>query len=179
MRKMILMCWGKVRKSLFVVTFIAIGYLAAASTIAADMKIGFIDAERVNRESAPADQASKRLEKEFQPRVQELQRMEGLVKSLQGQLEKDALTLSENDRRKREQDLSRQIVDLQRKQREYTEDLNLRRNQELAGLLERANKIIRQIAESEKYDLILQEAVYRSPRVDITDRVLKALADGK
>ena len=146
---------------------------------AADMKIGFIDAERVNRESAPADQASKRLEKEFQPRVQELQRLEGQVKTLQTQLEKDALTLSENDRRKREQDLSRQIVDLQRKQREYTEDLNLRRNQELAGLLERANKIIRQIAESEKYDLILQEAVYRSPRVDITDRVLKALADGK
>ena len=68
---------------------------------------------------------------------------------------------------------------MQRKQREYTEDLNLRRNQELAGLLERANKIIRQIAESEKYDLILQEAVYRSPRVDITERVLKALADGK
>ncbi|MEQ1776342.1 MAG: OmpH family outer membrane protein, partial [Burkholderiales bacterium] len=110
---------------------------------------------------------------------QELQRLEGQVKAAQVQLEKDALTLSENDRRKREQDLSRQIVDLQRRQREYTEDLNLRRNQELASLLERANKIIRQIAESEKYDLILQEAVFRSPRVDITDRVLKALADGK
>jgi outer membrane protein len=161
------------------ITVIAMsGFLAAVSN-AADLKIGFIDAERINRESAPADQASKRLEKEFQPRVQELQRLESQVKSAQGQLEKDALTLSENDRRKREQDLSRQIVDLQRKQREYTEDLNLRRNQELAGLLERANRIIRQIAEAEKYDLILQEAVYRSPRVDITDRVLKALADGK
>lgn len=157
----------------------AAGVFWAASAGAADMKIGFIDAERINRESAPADQASKRLEREFQPRVQELQRLEGQVKSMQTQLEKDALTLSENDRRKSEQDLSRQIVELQRKQREYTEDLNLRRNQELAGLLERANKIIRQIAESEKYDLILQEAVYRSPRVDITDRVLKALADSK
>jgi len=158
---------------------IAAGVIASGNAGAADLKIGFIDAERVNRESAPADQASKRLEKEFQPRVQELQRLEGQVKSMQAQLEKDALTLSENDRRKREQDLSRQIVELQRKQREYTEDLNLRRNQELAGLLERANKIIRQIAEAEKYDLILQEAVYRSPRVDITDRVLKALSDGK
>ncbi len=154
------------------------GFFSVASH-AADMKIGFIDAERVNRESAPADQASKRLEKEFQPRMQELQRAEGQVKAAQGQLEKDGLTLSEADRRKREQDLSRQIVELQRKQREYTEDLNLRRNQEMAGLLERANKIIRQIAESEKYDLIIQEAVYRSPRVDITERVLKALADGK
>jgi outer membrane protein len=166
------------RSSITVLAFAACSCLTLASN-AADIKIGFIDAERINRESAPADQASKRLEKEFQPRVQELQRTEAQVKAMQAQLEKDALTLSENDRRKREQDLSRQIVDLQRKQREYTEDLNLRRNQELAGLLERANKIIRQIAESEKYDLILQEAVYRSPRVDITDRVLKALADGK
>ena len=159
--------------------FAAAGVFLAASAGAADMKIGFVDAERINRESTPADQASKRLEKEFQPRVQELQRLEGQVKAAQAQLEKDALTLGENERRKREQDMSRQIVDMQRKQREYTEDLNLRRNQELAGLLERANKIIRQIAESEKYDLILQEAVYRSPRVDITDRVLKALADSK
>ncbi len=170
------MSWSK---SICAVMVVAAGLVPVSSVSAADMKIGFIDAERVNRESAPADQASKRLEKEFQPRMQELQRLEGQVKSAQAQLEKDALTLSENDRRKREQDLSRQIVELQRRQREYTEDLNLRRNQELAGMLERANKIIRQIAESEKYDLILQEAVYRSPRVDITDRVLKALADSK
>ena len=88
----------------------------------------------------------------------------------------DLLTLSEGDRRNREQEIARQGVDLQRVQREFQEDLTLRRNQELSGLLERANKIIRQIAEAEKYDLILQEAVYRSPRIDITDRVLKALA---
>ena len=149
------------------------------SVNAADLKVGFVDAERVNRESAPADEASKRLEKEFQPRVQEIQRREAAIKATQSQFEKDALTMSENDRRGREQELSRQIVDLQRLQREFQEDLNLRRNQELGGLLERANKIIRQIAEAEKYDLILQEAVYRSPRIDITDRVLKALAGGK
>ena len=70
-------------------------------------------------------------------------------------------------------------VDFQRMQREYREDLNMRRNQELAALFERADKVIKQIADAEKYDLILQEAVYRSPRIDITDRVLKALADGK
>ena len=153
--------------------------MASFAAHSADLKIGFVDAERVNRESAPADEASKRLEKEFQPRVQELQRREAQIKSLQTQFEKDALTLSENDRRAREQDISRQIVDLQRLQREFQEDLNLRRNQELGGLLERANKIIRQIAEAEKYDLILQEAVYRSSRIDITDRVLKVLAGGK
>ncbi len=153
--------------------------LMAGGTRAADLKVGFVDAERVNRESAPADEASKRLEKEFQPRVQEIKRREDQIKGLQAQFEKDALTMSENDRRTREAELSRQIVDLQRLQREFQEDLNLRRNQELGGLLERANKIIRQIAESEKYDLIIQEAVYRSPRIDITDRVLKALAGGK
>ena len=153
--------------------------LAAGGAHAADLKVGFVDAERINRESAPADEASKRLEKEFQPRVQDIQRREQQVKNLQAQFEKDALTLSEGDRRNREQEITRQGVDLQRVQREFQEDLNLRRNQELSGLLERANKIIRQIAEAEKYDLILQEAVYRSPRVDITDRVLKALAGGK
>lgn len=159
--------------------WLAVLLLIGSAVHAADLKVGFVDAERVNRESAPADEASKRLEKEFQPRVQELQRREAQIKSAQAQFEKDALTLSENDRRGREQEMSRQIVDLQRLQREFQEDLNLRRNQELGGLLERANKIIRQIAETEKYDLILQEAVYRSPRIDITDRVLKALAGGK
>jgi outer membrane protein len=158
---------------------IALVLLIAGGVHAADLKVGFVDAERVNRESAPAEEASKRLEKEFQPRVQEIQRREAQIKAAQSQFEKDALTMSDNERRGREQEISRQIVDLQRLQREFQEDLNLRRNQELGGLLERANKIIRQIAEAEKYDLILQEAVYRSPRIDITDRVLKALAGGK
>lgn len=153
--------------------------MISGSVCAADLKVGFVDAERVNRESAPAEEASKRLEKEFQPRVQEIQRRESQIKGLQAQFEKEALTMSDNDRRNREQDLSRQIVDVQRLQREFQEDLNLRRNQELGSLLERANKIIRQIAESEKYDLIVQEAVYRSPRIDITERVLKALAGSK
>jgi outer membrane protein len=153
--------------------------MMAGAAHAADLKVGFVDAERVNRESAPAEDASKRLEKEFQPRVQEIQRRESQIKGLQAQFEKDALTMSESDRRNREQELSRQIVDVQRLQREFQEDLNLRRNQELGSLLERANKIIRQIAESEKYDLIVQEAVYRSPRIDMTERVLKALAGGK
>ncbi len=157
---------------------LTLGGVAAAGE-AAELKIGFIDAERINRESAPAELASKRLEKEFAPRAQELQRREAAIKTLQGQLEKDAMTMSESDRRTREQELSRQTLDFQRLQRSYSEDLNLRRNQELQTLFERANRVIKQIAESEKFDLILQEAVYRSPRLDITDRVLKALASEK
>ncbi|MGZ8155094.1 MAG: OmpH family outer membrane protein [Burkholderiales bacterium] len=148
----------------------------STAVLSAELKIGFIDAERINRESAPAELASKRLEKEFAPRAQELQRRESQIKTLQGQLEKEAVTMSESDRRAKEQELGRMSLDFQRLQREYREDLNLRRNQELQSLFERANRVIKQIAESEKYDLILQEAVYRSPRLDITDRVLKALS---
>ena len=151
----------------------------AAQLKAAELKIGFIDAERINRESAPAELASKRLEKEFAPRAQELQRREGQIKTLQSQVEKDAVTMSESDRRAKEQELSRMTLDFQRMQRSYSEDLNLRRNQELQSLFERANRVIKAIAESEKFDLILQEAVYRSPRLDITERVLKALASEK
>lgn len=161
----------------------ALGALALLFSIAAgeaaDLKIGFIDAERINRESAPAERASKQLEKEFAPRAQELQRREGQVKTLQTQLEKEAVTMSESDRRAKEQELTRLSVEFQRMQREYREDLNLRRNQELAALFERANRVIKQIAEAEKFDLILQEAVYRNPRIDITDKVLKALAESK
>jgi outer membrane protein len=153
--------------------------LAASVAGAADIKIGFVDVERIRRESAPAERASKQLEKEFAPRAQELQRREAQVKSLQGQLEKDVMTMSEGERRSKEQELSRLSVDLQRLQREYREDLNMRRNQELGTLFERADRVIKQIADAENFDLILQEAVFRSPRIDITERVIKALAESK
>ena len=153
--------------------------LAVAGAEAADMKIGFVDVERIRRESAPAEAASKKLEKEFAPRAQDLQRREAQIKSLQGSLEKEAMTMAESERRGKEQELQRMTVDFQRMQREYREDLNLRRNQELATLFERADKVIKNIAEAEKFDLIVQEAGVRSSRIDITDRVLKALAEGK
>lgn len=146
---------------------------------AADVKIGFIDADRINRESVPAERATKKLEKEFAPRDQEMRKIETQIKNLQAQLEKDGLTMAESDRRSKENELGRQTREFQRLQREFREDLNLRRNEELAALFERANKVIKQIAEAEKFDLILQEAVYRSPRIDITERVLKALAAEK
>ncbi len=157
--------------------FLALGL--GQTAYAADLKVGFIDAERINRESVPAERATKKLEKEFAPREQELRKMEQQIKSVQGQLEKDGLTMSESDRRNREQELARLTREFQRLQREFREDLNLRRNEELAALFERANKVIKQIAESEKFDLIIQEAVYRSARIDLTEKVLKALAADK
>ena len=152
---------------------------AAACAGAADIKIGFVDVERIRRESAPAERASRQLEKEFAPRAQELQRREAQIKSLQGSLEKEAMTMAESERRGKEQELQRMTVDFQRLQREYREDLNLRRNQELAKLFEVADGVIKKIAETDQFDLIVQEAVFRSSRIDITDRVLKALAEGK
>ena len=149
------------------------------TTHAAEIKIGFVDVQRIQRESAPAQRASKLLEKEFAPKLQELQRREAELKSAQSTLEKEAMTMAESDRRVREQDLARLSVDFQRMQREYREDLNLRRNQELASLFERADRVIKKIANEDKYDLILQEAVFRSSRIDITDKVLKALAESK
>ena len=162
---------------ILVTAFAAAGLLPHAQ--AADLKIGFIDADRINRESVPAERATKKLEKEFAPREQEVRRLEQQLKALQGQLEKDGLTMSESDRRNKETELGRQTREYQRLQREFREDLNLRRNEELASLFERANKVIRGIAEAEKFDLILQEAVYRSPRIDITEKVLKALSAEK
>lgn len=152
---------------------------SAAAAGAAEFKIGYVDGERINRESAPAERAAKQLEKEFAPRQQELQRREAQIKALQGDLQKEAMTMSESDRRAKEQELARASIEFQRLQREFREDLNIRRNQEIAALLERANRVIRKIAEAEQFDLIVQEAVYRSQRIDITDRVLKALAESK
>jgi len=158
---------------------LALALVAAGAAGAADMKIGFVDVERVSRESAPAERASKQLEKEFAPRQQELQRREAQIKEIQGQLEREGMTMGESDRRAKEQELTRSNVEFQRMQREFREDLTIRRNQEIQGLMERANRVIRKIAEAEKFDLILQDAVYRDPRIDITDRVLKALATDK
>ena len=158
---------------------LAAAALMASSNLvaAADLKVGFVKLERLFKEAAPAVKAQKKIEKEFAARDQELQKLTKQARDLQTGLEKDGVTMSESERRDKEQDLARMNRDLQRMQRELREDLNLRKNEELAAVLERANKVIQQIAESEKFDLILQEAVYISPRIDITDRVIKALAD--
>jgi outer membrane protein len=153
------------------------GVRAAPPAGAADFKIGFVNTERILRESAPAKRAQQKLEREFEKRASDLQRSERQVRELSQQLEKDGPTMSDAERRNKERDLANLTRDLQRSQREYREDVNLRRNEELASLQDRASRIIQQIAESEKFDLILQEAVYASGRIDITDRVLKALAD--
>ena len=156
---------------------VALGMLAVAG-YAAEVKIGFVNTERVFREAAPAKRAQQKLEREFSARNADLAKLEKQGRDLQVELEKDSVTLPEAARREKERQLADVSRNFQRLQREIREDLNLRRNEELASLQERANKVIQQIAEAEKFDLILQDpVVYASQRIDITDKVIRALAD--
>lgn len=151
----------------------------AAPAAFAESKIGFVNSDRVMREAAPAVRAQQRLEKEFEKRDQELQRLGKELQTTQEDLERNGVTMAEADRRTKERNFNDLNRDFQRKQREFREDLNQRRNEELASVLDRANRAVKQIAEAEKFDVILQEAVYASPRIDVTDKVIKALADTK
>ena len=153
--------------------------LPVAQAVAADMKIGYVNTQRIFRDAPAAQKAAKKIESEFSRRDQDLQRMAKQLQSLQEGLEKNGMTMSESDRRNKERELNDLSRDFQRKQREFREDLNLRQNEENAAIIEKANKAIKQIAESEKYDLILQDVVWVSPKLDITDKVIKSLSEGK
>lgn len=144
--------------------------------LAAEFKIGFVNGQRVVNESPQAKRAKQKLEKEFEKRDQELQQLSKRLQTMQENLEKNGVTMAESERRNKEREFNELNRDFQRKQREFREDLNLRQNEEMAGIFERANKVIKQIAEAEKFDLIVQEAVYFSPRIDVTDKVIKALS---
>jgi len=145
----------------------------------AETKFGFVNSERVMRESAPAVRAQQRVERDFSKRDQELQRMARDLDALQKDLENENSKMSAAERQSKERSFNEINRDFQRKQREFREDLNQRRSEELNAIIEKANEVIKQIAEKEKYDVILQDVVYANPRVDITEKVLKALADLK
>lgn len=153
--------------------------LLVTQAVAADFRIGVVDTERILRESVPALKAEKKIEKEFAARDQEIKNISQQVKDIQALLSKEGVTMQDAERRNKERELDNLNVNLQRLQREFREDLNLRKNEELVIVLGLANKAIQQIAESEKYDLVLQEAVYRNPKIDITDKVIKYLANEK
>ena len=148
---------------------------AAASASADDLKIGYVNSDRVLRDATPAKAAQAKLEAEFSKREKDLADIASRLKAASDKLDKDGPTLAEADRARRQRELVDQDRELQRKRREFQEDLNQRKNEELGAVVERTNKVIKQIFETEKYDLILQEAVFWSPKVDITDKVIKAL----
>ncbi len=157
-------------------TLFVAGLFVVSGVQAQDMKVGVVNTERIFREATPYKAAQSKIEQEFSKRQKDLEAMATRVKSMADRLDKDAAVLSESDRNKRQRELVEADKDFQRTQREFKEDLNQRRNEEMANVIDRTNRVIKQIAETEKYDLVLQEAVYISPRVDITDKVLKALS---
>jgi outer membrane protein len=152
--------------------------LSFSAAVLAESKIGFVNSQKILNDAPQAARAKKKIEKDFEKRDQDLQRIAKQLQGMQENLDKNAVTMGESERRTKEREFGDLNRDFQRKQREFREDLSQRQNEEMAAIFERVNKIIKQIAEAEKYDVIFQEAVYANPRIDITDKVIKALGDG-
>lgn len=153
----------------------AVCLLPLTNITAQELKIGIVQSERIMREAPQIKAAEAKIEQEFSKRGKELEDTAARIKAMSEKLDKDAAILPESDRVKRQRELIDLDKDFQRKREVFREDLAQRKNEELSVVLERVNKVIKQIAEAEKYDLVLQEAIYFSPRIDITDKVLKAL----
>lgn len=149
------------------------------SALAQDFRIGFVNTDRIFREATIAKSAQTKLEAEFSKREKELDGIGAQLKTASERFERDAPTLSETQRSTRQRQLVDQDREFQRKRREFQEDLNVRKNEELQGVLERANRVIKQVAEAEKYDLVIQEAVYINPKHDITEKVINGLNNAK
>ena len=164
-------------KSLVVASLLSALFIAGEA--AAELKVGYVNTQRIFRDAPAAQKAGKKLEGEFAKRDQDLQKMAKQLQGLQENLEKNSVTMAETERRAKEKEFAELSREFQRRQREFREDLNLRQNEENAAVIEKANKAIKQIAEAEKFDLVLQDVVWVSPKLDITDRVIKALADAK
>jgi outer membrane protein len=160
-------------------SLVAVASVMAMSALAQDFRIGFVNTDRIFREASLAKSAQAKLEQEFLRREKEVQNLAAQLKTASEKFEREAPTLAESQRVVRQRQLITQDQEFQRKQREFQEDLNLRKNEELQAVLERANRAIKQIAEAEKYDLVIQEAVYINPKHDITDKVLSSLNNAK
>jgi len=162
-------------------TILASGLLLAAMAQGAhaqETRLAFINSQRITSESGPAKAATAKLEAEFSKRQKDLTDLQASLKSLSEKFERDAPTMTESQRTSKQKEFVEQNRDFQRKKREFDEDLNGRRNEELQSVYEKATKAIKQLAETEKYDLVLQEAVYFNPKIDITDKVIKILNAG-
>lgn len=160
-------------RKLFISLFLLLS--TSASVCAADMKIGYVNTERLFRDSPMAVKAQKKLAQEFAKRDQDIQKMVKQARDIQSSLEKEGLTMAEADKGRKERELANLSREIQRAQREFREDLNQRKNEEFSAIHEKARKLIQELADKEKYDFILENVVYANPRNDITDRVMKVL----
>jgi outer membrane protein len=163
---------GKLLKKLMFTALMTL----AISAHAAELKVGYVQVDKILQEAPQTIESGKKLEREFSPRSQELERMSKQIKDLEAALDKDGLTISESDRRNKERDVQNIKIEFQRKQRELREDINLRKNEELGSLQDRINKAVQSVSEAEGYDLVVYSGVaFASKKIDITDKVLKLL----
>ncbi|MFZ3159457.1 MAG: OmpH family outer membrane protein [Rhodoferax sp.] len=149
--------------------------LSVMSLQAQELRLGFVSTDRVLKEAGTAKAAQTKLEQEFSKREKELVDQGASIKALADKFEREAPTLPEIQRQTRQKQLLEQDRDFQRKRREFQEDLNARKNEELQLVIQRANKVIKDLAVAENYDFIFQDAVYVNPKHDMTDKVIKAL----
>ena len=158
-------------------SLLALALLTSAWSIgAAELKVGYVQVDKILQDAPQTAESGKKLDRDFSPRTQELDRMQKQIKDLQTSLDKESLTLSESARRDKERDLSNLKIEFQRKQRELREDVNLRKNEELSLLQDRINKAVTAVSQAEGYDLVLYgNAAYAGPKADITDKVIKAI----
>ncbi len=150
----------------------------AATPAQGGARIGFVNTERVMREAAPAQQAQKRLKAEIEKRDQEMRALVAQLKKLEEVLNRTTPPLSDAERSSRQREHATLNRDFERKKQEYAEELALRRNDAMGQVLEQANRAIRRVAEQENLDIVFQEASYASPRIDITDKVIKVVNAG-
>lgn len=160
------------KKALLGFTLVSFSYALTA----AELKVGYVQVDKILQEAPQTAESGKKLEKEFSPRSVELERMSKQIKDIEAALDKDALTISDSDRRNKERDAQNLKIEFQRKQRELREDINLRKNEELGSLQDRVNKAVQSVAEAEGYDLVVYSGVaFASKKIDVTDKVLKML----
>ena len=162
-------------------TFVFAGFLALTTSLstsisAAELKVGYVQVDKILQEAPQTAESGKKLEREFSPKSQELERMQKQIRDIEAALDKEGVTLSETERRNKERDASNLKIEFQRKQRELREDINLRKNEELASLQDRINAAVKTVSEADGYDLVVYGGVaYASKKIDITDKVLKLL----
>lgn len=154
---------------------ICLTLFAQGQVLANELKIGYVNTERLFRDSPLAVRTLKKLEQEFAKRDQDIQKLVKQARDAQQALDKENLTMSEADKVRKGRELAAMTREIQRAQREYREDINQRRNEEFSAIQEKARKLILEIAEREKFDLVLENAIYAGPRVDVTDRIMKLL----
>ena len=161
--------------------WLALVLALASGPALAQSRIGYVSLDRILRDATPAQRAQKKIEAEFAKRDQELAKIAEQIKRMQENLDKNSVTMSEADRSRRERDFNDANREFQRKQREFREDLTARRNEELSAIIARANEVIRKMAEADKLDVVFQndQVVWASSKIDITDKVIKALDDAR